>query len=211
MKNSFENYVQNETRDKIFKVAVELIAKKGYDKVSVREICEKSGVTKPTLYYYFKDKYSIISTMLDETEKISEYLKKKYVDPNADFISTINSIFYIYRDFIRHHSTFLRFSAFINSLAFPPEIIERKIEHSKKNLKEFENLFKRGQQEGMIKPDADINLLVYTFVGPLTFIILQFIFESISEKETIKKIEKLINLWIEINIIKKEIKGAGNE
>ncbi len=68
-------------RAKIMKRAFELMAKKGIDTVSMREIAAACHVTKPVLYYYFKDKEdlcrSIIgSSMADYHEQIEDDVKK---------------------------------------------------------------------------------------------------------------------------------------
>jgi AcrR family transcriptional regulator len=43
-------------RDRLRKAAVELFTKKGYSATATREICERARVTKPVLYYHFKNK-----------------------------------------------------------------------------------------------------------------------------------------------------------
>ncbi|MBI5623525.1 MAG: TolC family protein [Elusimicrobia bacterium] len=43
-------------RQRILLAAIKLFAEKGVDRVSIREIVAALGVTKPVLYYYFKDK-----------------------------------------------------------------------------------------------------------------------------------------------------------
>ncbi|MBN1352666.1 TetR/AcrR family transcriptional regulator [candidate division KSB1 bacterium] len=53
------------TKNKIFMVAAHLIAEKGYHGVSMRELSEKSGVSKPTIYYYFNSKEGIYKELLD--------------------------------------------------------------------------------------------------------------------------------------------------
>lgn len=54
----------NETKIKIFLVAARLIAEKGYNGVSMREISEHSEVSKPTIYYYFGSKEGIYKALL---------------------------------------------------------------------------------------------------------------------------------------------------
>ena len=54
-----------DTKEKIFLVAAQLFAKKGYNGVSMREISEKSGVTKPTIYYYFGSKEGIYEELVE--------------------------------------------------------------------------------------------------------------------------------------------------
>jgi AcrR family transcriptional regulator len=53
------------TKNRIFNVAARLIGQKGYNKVSMREISEYSGVSKPTIYYYFQSKEGLYNQLFD--------------------------------------------------------------------------------------------------------------------------------------------------
>lgn len=48
------------TRQKLYDTAVSLFLKKGYEKVTVDEICEKIGLTKGAFYSHFKSKDQIV-------------------------------------------------------------------------------------------------------------------------------------------------------
>ncbi|MEW5772992.1 MAG: TetR/AcrR family transcriptional regulator [Thermodesulfobacteriota bacterium] len=52
-------------RCRIMLEAARLFTRKGFAATSVREIVEASGVTKPTLYYYFKNKDDLFLSILD--------------------------------------------------------------------------------------------------------------------------------------------------
>ena len=57
LKHGNQSTVNNlNTKSKIFNVAARLIGQKGYNAVSMREISEQSGVSKPTIYYHFNSK-----------------------------------------------------------------------------------------------------------------------------------------------------------
>ena len=56
-----------DNRQLIMEKALELFCARGYDAVGVQEIAEQSGITKPTLYYYFGSKKGLLETLL-ETE-----------------------------------------------------------------------------------------------------------------------------------------------
>lgn len=62
---------ERETRMRaaIKKAAFTLMAEKGLDKVSMREIAEKVNVTKPVLYYYFKNKEDLCFSIIEEHEE----------------------------------------------------------------------------------------------------------------------------------------------
>lgn len=54
-----------DNREMILETALDLFYARGYDAVGVQEIAERSGVTKPTLYYYFKSKYGLLEQLLE--------------------------------------------------------------------------------------------------------------------------------------------------
>jgi len=52
---------------RIEKSAMHLFGQKGFSATSVREIVNAAGVTKPTLYYYFKDKNHLYESLFNDT------------------------------------------------------------------------------------------------------------------------------------------------
>ncbi len=54
-------------RQRIVREATRLFALKGYNGVSVREIVEAAGITRPTLYYYFPSKEQLFEHIIAET------------------------------------------------------------------------------------------------------------------------------------------------
>ncbi len=79
-------------RTKILKTAFNLMGKKSVKDVSMREIAEACDITKPSLYYYFKDKdeicYTIVRYVLDDqNKKIKQYIERKM--PLKDILTDI--------------------------------------------------------------------------------------------------------------------------
>ena len=82
---------------------ITLYEKKGIDNVSVREICEMTGVSRTIFYKYFDDKYQILEEIEDEvlqaTRSMNVNLRdeplRKYADGTM-FDSLLNTITYIY-------------------------------------------------------------------------------------------------------------------
>ena len=62
------------SRDAILNTAIFLFSQKGYEGVGVQEICERAGITKPTLYYFFKSKQGLLQAIADS--KGAELLQK---------------------------------------------------------------------------------------------------------------------------------------
>ena len=68
------------------------MGKKSVKDVSMREIAEACDITKPSLYYYFKDKdeicYTIVRYVLDDqNKKIKQYIERKM--PLKDILTDI--------------------------------------------------------------------------------------------------------------------------
>src|SRR5215469_14143050 len=61
-----EAHARQDTRARIQSVALELFAEHGYDKTSLREIAERLGVTKAALYYHFKSKEDIVTSLVED-------------------------------------------------------------------------------------------------------------------------------------------------
>ena len=73
-----------DNRQLIMEKALELFCARGYDAVGVQEIAEQSGITKPTLYYYFGSKQGLMETILEENSRIlEEMLEKAVEEPGA--------------------------------------------------------------------------------------------------------------------------------
>ncbi len=54
------------TKERIERVATRLFALYGFDGTSIRRIVGEARVTKPVIYYYFKDKRSLYLSLLEE-------------------------------------------------------------------------------------------------------------------------------------------------
>jgi TetR/AcrR family transcriptional regulator len=72
--------VEQEKKDRILMAAAALFASKGYAGTAIREIVEAAGVTKPTLYYYFKDKEDLYVKLMDEAmEAFAQILEESLI------------------------------------------------------------------------------------------------------------------------------------
>jgi TetR/AcrR family transcriptional regulator len=59
-------------RERLLAAALELFTSRGYAATTVREIVEAAGVTKPVLYYYFRNKEGIYLALMEEAYAIFE-------------------------------------------------------------------------------------------------------------------------------------------
>lgn len=60
------------TKEQIFNTSIQLFAKKGYDNVSINEICKEVGVSVGAFYHHFNGKEDIIVESYKEFDKTIE-------------------------------------------------------------------------------------------------------------------------------------------
>ncbi|MEW5784351.1 MAG: TetR/AcrR family transcriptional regulator [Bacillota bacterium] len=65
--SSFEGVPAAGTKDKILRVARDLIAEKGIHKTSLAAIAEKAGISRGTLFYYFPSKQSLLYQIMESS------------------------------------------------------------------------------------------------------------------------------------------------
>ena len=52
------------TKEKIMDVAIHMFSERGYEAVSIRDICGEVGIKESTLYYHFKNKKDILDSLV---------------------------------------------------------------------------------------------------------------------------------------------------
>ena len=75
--------IQQENEQKILNSALEVFSKNGFRGSTIDQIAEISGMSKPNLLYYFKNKEAIITVLIDQLLDI--WLSPlKEIDPDGD-------------------------------------------------------------------------------------------------------------------------------
>ena len=100
---------ENDKKIWILRAATRLFANRGYTGTTVREIVEMAGVTKPTLYYYFKNKEDVYINLMDLAMKaLSSIIAQSLATPGSMRTRLINLYTTLYGLF-RANTDFLRF------------------------------------------------------------------------------------------------------
>lgn len=60
-----------ETKARIFKAAKSILQKKGYEQLSIKNICEEAGVSNGSFYHHFKTKDDLLSYYIEEQPGIN--------------------------------------------------------------------------------------------------------------------------------------------
>lgn len=89
----------NTTKKALASTLKDLMESKPFEKISVRDICEKCNMNRKSFYYHFKDKYDLVNWIFDT--EFSEIVYKKTYEDEWDFLNDICQFFYDNRTFYR--------------------------------------------------------------------------------------------------------------
>ncbi|MBW1781653.1 MAG: TetR/AcrR family transcriptional regulator [Deltaproteobacteria bacterium] len=104
-------------RKRLMVSAIGLFAEKGYASTSVREIVARAGVTKPVLYYYFKNKEGLLRSILDWASELQEEVLDRVLDMSGTVLEKLVYLYdRMYEGVMEHQHLF----KFIHNLIFGP-------------------------------------------------------------------------------------------
>ncbi len=186
-------------REKLIDAMYKLIVENGYDKASTSKICELAGVTKPTLYHYYKSKEQLLFACIDEYwnsfgEGIADYNKAEnkedYHNLLIDFGTYIISV-------IKDDNNYNRLLVEIKNLSYRMESVKQKLDDIDKETDEYLlAMIKHGKKLSFFTENASSQLLLDYMVT----IILGL--ENMAEFKTKEELENIWNLFV--NSVKKE-------
>ena len=87
-----------ETKARIFKAARHILQKKGYEELSIKNICEEAGVSNGSFYHHFKTKDDLLSYYIEEQPGINPDL----LDLPSDAADAKKTIIYVYINYVHY-------------------------------------------------------------------------------------------------------------
>jgi AcrR family transcriptional regulator len=189
------NPANSDTKTRIFMTAAEMFATQGYDRVSIRQICEKVGVGKPTLYYYFKDKESLLNELIDYTLLISRELMKKHTENITEFSERLFGMVKAHQEFALNYPYFVQLFRMNDFMFLPIKIREQMISYGNGMFLKLLEFLEEGQQNGYLSPDVDLTILAHTMVGTLNQLLHRYLFLNDQAVMSDNNLENLFLFW----------------
>lgn len=164
-----------DNRQKILDAAAQLFANKGFNGVSVREIAESAGVTKPVIYYYFESKE-------DLHQQLFQSAYQHTVGIHANIFDSGDPVETQMRELMRSHFRFCKDNPDMVKILYDTigkTINEKGLNSEKPELLQTDTKFKRfsdfvrlGQEKGTFKPSIDPVKAGMMFLGSMNIFIL---------------------------------------
>jgi len=152
---------EESTSERIVTAALKLFCQKGYEATAVHEIVDEAKVTKPVLYYYFKNKEALFRHIIESS--LSEFqskLSQICSEASRDYRSALKSIVDIYIEGARLYPDRVRFIHTITFSGLYDRVFDF-VGFWKKGLEEVTNLFEKGQKDKFFRDDVSPRFLAH--------------------------------------------------
>lgn len=148
----------NVVKEKIIKESIKLFLMKGFSGATTNELVRLAGVSKGTLYWYFKDKNDILSNILDKyCDEFLKVAKSKTDSSSETFLNKFKLFYKFTTEFARDNGELLLvFMALLIEFAGAGSDLE-------KRMKEIDNdytmiiqkVIQDGIKDGTVRTDID--------------------------------------------------------
>ncbi len=189
--------MENKTKEHILNVCTGLFLQKGFKDLTMKEIVEKTGMSKGAIYHYFDSKENLFLEVINltVTSTFDSHLTK--INPN--------SLDQFYHEFVYEitESTFLKnengikislnyFSLIFDALKLFPSFQDKMFEYQQIQLNFWKNIISSARASGEIKSSMNDEQIANMFIHSSDGAVMYNIFINSSNEETR---DYLLNIW----------------
>ena len=185
---------KEDKRRRILKSAIELFAKKGFEKTIIEDITRKANVAKGTFYNFFEKKEDVLLYFLDkEIEESRDEIQRNIFSKNS-FLDQLELLV----------STYLRH--IFRNKDFAKILISQKVmlmgtknnQNELRLIQSISQLINLSKQRTEIKDSVDTRLMAETIFAINTMYIIYWLNGTIkSKKECVKRIREALQIILE--------------
>jgi len=151
-------------RNALVKATIALVNNNGFHDTAMSKIAKMANVSPATIYLYFENKQDLVNqTYLEVKTTYTDFIFKTYIENTS--VKTGFEV--IWKRIAEFNSNECEYSFFLNQCNNTPIIDEPSRKDGIKNLQPLIDLWKRGKDEGVIKPISDYILYAYS-INPLS-------------------------------------------
>lgn len=159
----------NRRREDIFNAAARIFNEKGYAATSIQDVADAVGILKGSLYYYIDSKEDLLFQIIQDVHRVSlEWLEALEASPDETLVKL--------RTFIEGHvannaRNLEKIGVFFHDFrSLSPE--RRAVIVAERDRYDgfLRDLVRRGQQEGVLRADADPKLTSMAVLGAMNWL-----------------------------------------
>ncbi len=151
--SKLKEHEKNARRDIIINAAEKEFAVKPFNRVNMRDIAKKAGISAASIYRYFPDQESLfVETFVRGTKDIFIKLHKTIDESNDGDIETVTEEFIVY--FSKNDQYFKMLMRFFLSDSVEKDIFEKLSSIERSLLNDFDSIFSKLQKKKKIRYDS---------------------------------------------------------
>lgn len=162
--------VHSGTRQQLLRAAVKHFANSGYAATSVQDIVDDAKLSKPALYYHFKDKAGLFQALVHEAHDARYRLLRAAVENQTGIRAQLEAALAALFEYFRENRDLMRIS-FATMFAAPGEVPEDAdcAEKCQRNFDFVHGLIKAAQKNGELDGHFESLELAFGFYGLVNF------------------------------------------
>ncbi len=155
------------SRDKLLESAATLFLEKGYDAISVNDICKHAGVSKGSFYHYFETKQVLFLTLMENwSSQVMQSILNQPVSADSDLKEVLVEMPYHFDTaFSAVPKGFPILVDFWRQAMGDPGIWKMAVEPYRYFTGFFMRIIETGQQNGSIRKDVDSEILARLLIA----------------------------------------------
>jgi TetR/AcrR family transcriptional regulator, fatty acid metabolism regulator protein len=185
----------SDRQKEIVEISISLIAERGIQSLTIKNISKAIGVSEPAIYRHFESKFDILMTVLDSFERIASDVLNS---PEIAGFSSLDKIEYFLCDRYKRCSE----NPNLAKVMFSEENFQDDERLAKKVLmimhshkQSMHQVIVKGQASGEIRNDIDPKSLFRIIFGPMRLLVKQwgmsgFAFDLVAEGQELWEAEK---------------------
>ena len=140
----------------VLEAAEKLFEKKGFDAVSMDEVAFNTGISKSTVYVYFKSKQIIWDSIVCKYMELLLEDAKKAADGDGSFEDRYYKLCFDIAEKFEAHPLFCKGTLGKISVDMEQELYKKIYEIGEQTNEEIARFIRSGIEEGMVRKDIDI-------------------------------------------------------
>jgi len=146
------------TRHEIYAAALSLVAARGFDAVSVEQICQAADVARATFFLHFHTKSALL---FEFSRLLSAELSSRLRAPRKDAVSEIEQMLDLFSERWLEHGAVM--AAMLREFLRTPESVLALQAEGRELRALVEGILRRGQTRGEFRRDVDARLAAAIF------------------------------------------------
>ncbi|MFC1527156.1 TetR/AcrR family transcriptional regulator [Candidatus Neomarinimicrobiota bacterium] len=184
----------------ILKEAALLFSERGYERTSMREIAERTGVSKPAIYYHFANKQSLFEELINTSFEISKQRMEEIANSDRDPIQQLKDLAIARFQSTKENPEMMRFIYDLTAGNIHKTIA---LDHKKvfsKHQQFLSQIINNGKQLRLLKQDLDDIDFTMIYIGTINMYIMSYL-KGYTKELSDQKAEQIVDLLL--NGIKK--------